>query len=308
MSEHVHRDQEHDSQNRLGLRPKYKQISSSCAALRHFFQDSRGSGQAPWRLWIACCVQRLRLALLSHMVTGRASFFTAMAWMQCQQGGASKAGALCVFQCPPQEKTEKAWLGLIPSCPILTFKTKAAWKWNDCVRTPCDHTCTLPRSTRGNHSFWFVAFVKHVYTHGKSQRTTILSFLGSHEWLVLGSFLTCPCLRWALPWKSAVAGLFWTRFANPFRFICGMLSESCQDECQLDPSKTVCLSTPMQKWNTEIKTVQRWSTPGHATLIFSRVQVVQVNIEGAKALCRRPLHRFADDLPVFVHAVVLPRF
>lgn len=70
------------------------------------------------------------------MVTGRASFFTAMAWMQCQQGGASKVGALCVFQCSPQEKTEKAWLGLIPSCPILTFKTKAAWKNETIVSGP----------------------------------------------------------------------------------------------------------------------------------------------------------------------------
>lgn len=87
----------------------------------------------------------------------------------------------------------------------------------------------------------------------------------------------------------------------------GMLSESCQDECQLDPSKTVCLSTPMQKWNTEIKTVQRWSTPGHATLIFSRVQVVQVNIEGLKPPAADPstgLRTTSQSLstPWFCHA------
>ena len=106
-----------------------------------------------------------------------------------QSGGVVRLSMLA----PRKDRKGLAWPH--PLMSHFDFQNKSCMEMKRLCQDPMDHTCTLPRSTRGNHSFWFVAFVKHVYTHGKSQRTTILSFLGSHEWLVLGSFLTCPCLR-----------------------------------------------------------------------------------------------------------------
>lgn len=187
MSEHVHRDQEHDLQSRLGLRPKYKQILSSCAALCHFFQDSRGSGQAPWHLWIACCVQRLRLALLSHMVTGRASFFTAMSWMQCQQGGASKAGALCVFQCPPQEKTEKA--GPHPLMSHFDVQNKSCMEMKRLCQDPMDHTCTLPRSTQKWKPPFLVCSFCQTCVHSRKITAHHFTFIFGQSWVAGPRFI-----------------------------------------------------------------------------------------------------------------------